>query len=257
MPSRRSPFPSPPALAGCRPLLSGWELLAAAPSASPADIRDIVAPQPFHLAASPWLLVLAVTSLLSAGLLGWLLFSNLRQPKPVLLPTPRDTAEARLARLRSRLDETDARVFGAEAADILRAFIGAQYALRAERQTSPEFLEAIRGWPFFSVVQHTILQEFLTECDLLKFARQDATREGKGRLLEQVAQFLAAEPPTLAAGTTAVSRPTLTPVSAPPLPPPLPGTWTAAEPTDARYMPPDLRQATLPPAEPAGAGTPP
>lgn len=229
--------------------------LPAAPPAPP-DIRDIVAPQPYSVGGDFWLWVVAGGCLLAAVAVGFLLFVALRKPKTVELPGARAVAEGRLAELRNRLEATDARAFGGEVADILRVFIGAQYGLHAERQTSPEFLESIQGWNYFSAVQHALLQEFLTRCDLLKFARLDATDDAKLRLVEQAAQFLATESPTLPAGTSAVTRPVVSASPLPAAPPPLPDALQAYAPPDARYMPPALRQTALPPAEPVAAAGP-
>lgn len=209
---------------------------------SPPDIRDIVAPQPYFVQGSFWFLVVAVLCLCAAVVVGGWLFVSFRRPKRVELPSAHAVARRRLAELSARLDETDARTFGAEAADILRGFIGAQYGLRVERQTSPEFLASIRGAPVFSTIQHDILEGFLTRCDLLKFAREDATHLAKQRLIEQAAQFLTSEPPALPPGTPGVLPPGVRLSPAPPMvvPPPLP--LAPFEPPDARYMPPDPRQ---------------
>lgn len=213
-------------------------ILAAASAASPPpDIRDIVAPQPFHISGNYWLLLVAAGCSLAAALVGWLLWRRLRRPKVVVLPTPHEIAYERLSNLRARADALDPRAFGEEAADTLRAFIGAQYRLQAQRQTSPEFLESMRGSTLFSTTQHTVLADFLTRCDLLKFARQNATRDGKLKLLDQATLFLDTDPklPPLPAPQP---RP---PSAAPPSePPPLPGAGDRYpyDSPDSRYMPP-------------------
>ncbi len=93
--------------------------------------------------------------------------------------------------------------FGAAVADVLRVYIGAQYGLHPERQTSEEFLSSITGSREFSVVEHALLREFLEGCDLLKFARADATLGNKRRLLRQAGDFLedSAQPPSIAGET--------------------------------------------------------
>ena len=99
-------------------------------------------------------------------------------------------AARRLQELEAQIDTLDARAFGGAVADVLRVYIGAQYRLHPERQTSEEFLSSITGSRIFSVVEHALLREFLEGCDLLKFARADATRDGKRRLLAQAMDFL-------------------------------------------------------------------
>ena len=121
----------------------------------------------------------------------------LRRPKTVVGPTftPRQIAARRLQELEAQMDDLDARAFGGAVADVLRVYIGAQYGLHPERQTSEEFLASITGSRAFSVTEHALLREFLAGCDLLKFARADATLDGKRRLLVQALEFLEGSAP--------------------------------------------------------------
>ena len=102
------------------------------------------------------------------------------------------------------MENMDARTFGGAVCDVLRIYIGGEFGLAAERQTSPEFLASITGSRAFSVREHHVLAEFLDACDLLKFARADATLDRKRHLLMQATEFLEHS-------------------SRPPQPPPLPG----------------------------------
>ena len=172
------------------------------PTAAP-DIKDIVPPQPFYVSGSFWWLVIAGACLLWAAPVLWLLLRPKRQP-PAPLPSPREVAERRLRELEARMEHLDARTFGGAVCDVLRGYIGAEFGLAAERQTSPEFLASIGGSRVFSVREHHVLAEFLEACDLLKFARADATLDRKRHLLRQAGEFLENS-------------------SRPPQPPPLPG----------------------------------
>ena len=174
------------------------------PTTPPPDIRSIVPPQPFYIQAGGFWLVVAGVCLVLALVALWFL---LRRPTKVSVPTftPRQLAAQRLQELEARIDTLDARAFGGAVADVLRVYIGAQYGLQPERQTSEEFLSSITGSRTFSVVEHALLREFLESCDLLKFARADATRDGKRRLLGQALDFLegsAQTPPPLSASLT-------------------------------------------------------
>ena len=201
--------------------------IAPAPSAAPAaspegpDIRAIVPPQPYFLSGSLLWLVVAVVSLLLAGLVAWYL---LRRPKASKPPgprlTPREAARQKLAELESRMENVDARTFGGEVCDVLRVYIGAEYLMHPQRQTSPEFLASVAASRVFSRNEHTLLSGFLDGCDLLKFARLDATPAGKRALLIQAREFVdgrereALQPPELPPAPTRPLRPSL--------PPPLP-----------------------------------
>ncbi len=237
--------PSPPA--SCLPPPASFFLaaVAATPSSAPPDIRDIVAPQPFYISGNYWLLLLAAASVLAALVVVWFMLRSLRRPKIVIPPDPQEVARRRLDALRERVDQVDPRAFGEEAADILRAFIGDQYKLQARRQTSPEFLDSVRGSTLFSLAQHTVLADFLTQCDLLKFARQDATRDAKLKLIEQATVFVDADPrPPLAPIPGHMpAQPGRVVASASAQPPPLPSPARYPfEPPDSRYMPPVLER---------------
>ena len=116
-----------------------------APTPTPAaDIRGPVTIQPFYLAAGGWWLVVGGVLLAAALVAAWFL---LRRPKVFTGPTftPRQIAARRLQELDAQMDKLDAREFGGAVADVLRVYIGSQYGLQPERQTSEEFLGSITG----------------------------------------------------------------------------------------------------------------
>ncbi len=206
--------------------------VAPAPAASPGgpDIRAIVPPQPYFLNGSLLWLVVAALSLLLAGLVAWYLLRRPKAPEstgPKL--SPREAARQKLAELERQMDGMDARTFGGEACDVLRVYIGDEYRLHPQRQTSPEFLTSVAASRVFSRNEHALLSEFLDGCDLLKFARLDATPAGKRTLLAQAVEFID--------GNQRESNP-VPPLPPPPLPsrplapPPLP----AAEKTEASSL---------------------
>ena len=162
---------------------------------APPDIRGIVPPQPYFVNASPWLLVLAAGCVLLALLVAWYLLFRNAAPKPGPQLTPRERAEQRLRELAVRADRLDPRAFGNEVADVLRAYIGGQFGLHPERQTSQEFLGSVSGARAFTRSEHVLLTDFLEGCDLLKFARADATPERKQHLLAQAADFVRSSAP--------------------------------------------------------------
>lgn len=191
--------PGPPAASG-------------AGTPAPPDIRGIVPPQPYFLNASPWWLVLAAGCVLLALLVAWYFIFRTAAPKLGPQLTPRERAEQRLRELAARADLLDPRTFGNEVADVLRAYIGGQFGLHPERQTSQEFLGSVAGARAFTRSEHGLLTDFLDGCDLLKFARADATPERKQHLLSQATDFVrSSAPPPLPEG-----------VPPAPLPPALP-----------------------------------
>ena len=170
---------------------SSFILAASAVSTPPPapDIRGIVPPQPFYLRGDFWWLAVAGVCLLLAAFVLWEVLRPTKKP-PVPLPNPLSAATQRLRELAARMDGMDPRTFGGAVCDVLRAYIGGEFGLAAERQTSPEFLASITGNRAFSVREHHLLAEFLDACDLLKFARADATLDRKRHLLAQATEFL-------------------------------------------------------------------
>ena len=159
-----------------------------APSPAP-DIRGIVPPQPFYVSGTFWWLAVAALCLLLAAFVLWQVMRPARK-LPAPLPSPRELAARRLRELEARMDTLDPRTFGGAVCDVLRAYIGGEFGLAAERQTSPEFLASITGSRAFSVREHHLLAEFLEACDLLKFAPVDAPLGGQRPLLAQATEFL-------------------------------------------------------------------
>ena len=65
-----------------------------------------------------------------------------------------------------------------------------QYQLPVTRQTSVEFLNALAASSPFSGDEQSLLSDFLNRCDLIKFARYDATREDSRLLLGEADRFV-------------------------------------------------------------------
>lgn len=158
------------------------------PAATPLpDIRDIVPPHPYFLPAQYLWLLLAAVALVAAG---WWAAVWFRQTRKIAPLTPRQVAALRLQDLQRNIENIDPRTFGGEVCDVLRIYIGNQYGLHPERQTSSEFLNSITGSTVFTPAEHGLLADFLEHCDLLKFAQHDATLPAKQSLLEQATNFL-------------------------------------------------------------------
>ncbi|HMF12209.1 MAG TPA: hypothetical protein VKE94_07880, partial [Gemmataceae bacterium] len=61
--------------------------------------------------------------------------------------------------------------------DTIRRYLELRFRLRAPRQTTAEFLEAMRQSPNLNADQRTLLRDFLERCDLAKFARAEYSVE--------------------------------------------------------------------------------
>ena len=166
-----------------------------APSAAPAappppEIRDIAPPLdvwPYPL----WMtLLLAVLALLLLGGLVWQ-FVRWRKSRPATPPpTPRELALGSLEQLRAQVAVLEPYAFSFAVSDVLRAYIGGQFGLHAREQTSVEFLSEISRTGRFSDDDRSLLAKFLVHCDMIKFARIDATSADSAQLLDSAVVFV-------------------------------------------------------------------
>jgi hypothetical protein len=158
---------------------------------TPVEIPDI-APPVDVFPYPPWMVaVAAVVAAILVGLAIWFLVSWLRnRPGP---PPLSATAVALrdLEELRERVNDIEPYAFSIRVSDVLRTFIShAKFHLPATHQTSPEFLAAISGSELFSDKDRELLGRFLEKCDMIKFARVQATSADNAELVESALAFV-------------------------------------------------------------------
>jgi len=152
------------------------------------EFHDIAGPLDYLL-LKPWMIFCAVAGvLLVIGLTTWLI--KLWRNRPIAVVSPRQRALDRLARIQSEIDKLSPYQFSIRVSDILRQYVTEQYQLPVTRQTSVEFLNALAASSPFSSDERSLLSDFLNRCDLIKFARYDATLEDSRLLLEEADRFV-------------------------------------------------------------------
>jgi hypothetical protein len=77
----------------------------------------------------------------------------------------------------------ESRDFAAAVAEILRLFLEAKYAVAAPKQTTEEFLVSAQTSGKFPPPELARLRTFLTQCDVLKFAKGSANAAARHELL--------------------------------------------------------------------------
>jgi hypothetical protein len=159
-----------------------------------------IAQQNFHEIAPPvdysfvptWAIFLA--SFVGLSLIGLIVWLIKRKGKPAAPPKlPREIALEELDRISGEIETMNPYLFSIRVSDILRRYVTNQYALPVTRQTSVEFLTALAKSSSFSTNEKSLLEDFLNRCDLIKFARYEATSVDSRLLLEEATRFVKGE----------------------------------------------------------------
>lgn len=152
------------------------------------ELHDISPPVDYSLVPL-WAIWAASFVLLTiVGLIVWLIVRWRRRPKPV--KSPRTRALELLQRARGEIAQLNPYQFSIRVSDILRRYVTEQYELPVTRQTSVEFLETLAKASPFSEDERSLLDDFLNRCDLIKFARYEATTADSELLLEEATRFV-------------------------------------------------------------------
>ena len=151
------------------------------------EFHDIAPPVDYSL-FPPWLVFVIVFVALSLlGLVVWLIAKR-RKPTPPKLP--RQIALEELDRIGREIERMSPYQFSIRVSDVLRRYVTEQHGLPVTRQTSVEFLNALTNAPQFSTDEKLLLEDFLSRCDLIKFARYEATSADSQLLLEEATRFV-------------------------------------------------------------------
>ena len=141
-----------------------------------ADIEDVV-DMPTKMV---WWRILPVVAVLG-GIVGlWLYFRRKKTIAAVRIFKPaHEIAYARLQLLvqQDLIKAGRVKEFYEGVSDILRHYIEDRFELRAPERTTEEFLFEIRDTGILSEGDRKALMEFLTHCDLVKFAKHSPTNE--------------------------------------------------------------------------------
>jgi uncharacterized protein DUF4381 len=150
-------------------------------------LPDIAPPVNYSL-VPPWMIF--VGSLVVLTIIGLAIWYGRRffRKKQVTL-SPRERALAALSEIESEVERIAPYQFSIRVSNILRRYVVEQFDLPMTRQTSVEFLNAIASAPNFGDEEKALLADFLNRCDLIKFARYEATTEDSRLLLDEARQF--------------------------------------------------------------------
>ncbi|MBE7501673.1 MAG: DUF4381 family protein [Verrucomicrobiales bacterium] len=194
-------------------------------SVAAADIRDARPP-----VAIPnlwtWLLGVALLcALAAAAFYAWRRYRREQQrPPPALVIPPYRRA---LEKLRAALDLLhDPERFCVAVSAAVRWFLEERFQLRAPERTTEEFLVELQQHEQLNARQRTLLGDFLTRCDLVKFARYEPAEpelrelhDAATRLVEETEPLLnpalPSDPPAPPAAPPTTVAPAAAPASTP------------------------------------------
>jgi uncharacterized protein DUF4381 len=152
------------------------------------EFHDIAPPVDYSL-IPPWLVfVIAFVVLSLLGLVVWWLAQRRKSELPP--KAPREMTLEELEQIRGEIEIMTPYQFSIRVSDILRRYVTQQYGVPATRQTSIEFLTATAKAPSFSADDKSLLEDFLNRCDLIKFAKYEATTSDSELLLEEAIRFV-------------------------------------------------------------------
>jgi len=152
------------------------------------EFHDIAPPVDYSL-IPPWLVFVIAFVVLS--LLGLVVWWFVKRRKLELPPkAPREIALGELEQIRPEIQQMNPYQFSIRVSDILRRYVTQQYGVPATRQTSIEFLTAAAKAPSFSTDDKSLLEDFLSRCDLIKFAKYEATTSDSELLLDEAISFV-------------------------------------------------------------------
>ena len=152
------------------------------------ELHDIAPPVEYSLVPTWVIFAGSFVALAVLGLIGWWIVRHLRRAKPE--QTPQARALELLQRARGEINALTPYQFSIRVSDILRRYVTEQYQLPLTRQTSVEFLESLAKTSTFSEEDRALLGDFLSRCDLIKFARYDATIADSELLIEEATRFV-------------------------------------------------------------------
>ena len=152
------------------------------------EFHDIAPPVDYSL-LPPWVIFCGgAVALVLCGLVALWIRRRWLRPRPQ--PSPRERTLELLDRISREIETLSPYQFSIRVSDILRRYVTDQYQLPLTRQTSVEFLAALTKASAFSEDEKSLLEDFLNRCDLIKFARYDATIEDSRLLLGEATRFV-------------------------------------------------------------------
>lgn len=157
------------------------------------DIRDIQPPVDYPVNWIPWLILVGIV--LFGILVAYLLKGHVHPVERVPSEPVRPAwviAQDALSDFKKKNypGQGLVKLYFSELSDILRRYIEARFDINAPDMTTEEFLESLRFSGTLREEHQARLQNFLTSCDMVKFAKYGASSEEMNKSFEMVEDFV-------------------------------------------------------------------
>jgi len=157
------------------------------------DIKSVVGPQ--SKKTWWWVWVLSGLVVAAGGAAVGIVLWRRRKVKPLrILKAAHELAYERLRKLAEEdlIKQGKIKEFYEGISNILRWYIEHRFDLKAPERTTEEFLNEVKATEVLSNEQKEMLREFLTHCDLVKFARYGPTKAEIQQTFDLTRKFIEA-----------------------------------------------------------------
>ena len=174
---------------------SGYVFTAVSAGAQEEGLRDIRGPvayplHPFYIVLL-WLLMTAGVIVLFRMARRYAVYRKLVRPdKPPVPPWEVALDLLEKLKLKKYLEYDKYQQYYSELADILRRYMEEYFGIRAPEMTTEEFLESIRTNEMVAEEHRLILEKFMREADVVKFAKVSPTVKEAEQSLELAKRFI-------------------------------------------------------------------
>jgi hypothetical protein len=160
----------------------------AAPEADAEDIRDIRGPKAVPVS---WLLPSLLGGLLVLVVAAIVIWRLRRRPPRARALTLTEETLRRLEAIRPLMLPGSAREFAIEASEIARTYIEKRFDVVATQRTTEEFLQSLLQNSHEALASHRpLLEDFLQQCDFVKFAGASLTSKDMESLFQSARRFV-------------------------------------------------------------------
>jgi hypothetical protein len=157
-------------------------------------LRDIKAPVGLPVKWSKFFLWGAVVLIILSAVLAYRFFQKKNTVRESILRRPaHEIACEQLEALKAKdyIAKGQLKEYFFELSLIIRYYLENRFGLRAPEMTTEEFLIHVRDYSDLAVRHKANLREFLSHCDLVKFARYSPSPEEAGSLFDSAKDFIA------------------------------------------------------------------